>query len=124
VAVRSSHRRGASTQGDRTLTAYGVSLEGGLTPHHVRGDDHWKKGIRVNRSSPASIITDARPVRNLDEKMLAGLSKATLTPNVCQPEDIADCSCSWPQTSPATARDRSCSVRRRDVGSTVGLGDG
>ena len=50
---------------------------------------HGKQGIRVNTILPGLIITEA--VRaHLDEKMLAGLGKATLTPSVGQPDDIAD----------------------------------
>jgi NAD(P)-dependent dehydrogenase (short-subunit alcohol dehydrogenase family) len=50
---------------------------------------HGKRGIRVNTIVPGLIITDA--VRaHLDERMLAGLGKATLTPYLGEPEDIAD----------------------------------
>jgi NAD(P)-dependent dehydrogenase (short-subunit alcohol dehydrogenase family) len=50
---------------------------------------HGKKGIRANTILPGLVITDA--VRaHLKEEMLASLSKATLTPSVGQPDDIAD----------------------------------
>jgi NAD(P)-dependent dehydrogenase (short-subunit alcohol dehydrogenase family) len=50
---------------------------------------HGKHGIRVNTIVPGLIITDAVRV-HLDEKTLAGLGKATLTPYLGQPDDIAD----------------------------------
>jgi NAD(P)-dependent dehydrogenase (short-subunit alcohol dehydrogenase family) len=50
---------------------------------------HGKQGIRANTILPGLVLTGA--VRaHLDEKMLAGLGKATLTPYVGQPEDIAE----------------------------------
>ncbi len=80
---------GASLKGDRTRTAYGVSKAGVNALTMYVATSHGKQGIRVNTILPGLIITDA--VRaHLDEKMLAGLGKATLTPNVGQPEDIAD----------------------------------
>ena len=80
---------GASLKGDRTRTAYGVSKAGVNALSMYVATSHGKQGIRVNTILPGLIITDA--VRaHLDEKMLAGLGKAVLTPNVGQPEDIAD----------------------------------
>ena len=80
---------GASLKGDRTRTAYGVSKAGVNALSMYVATSHGKQGIRVNTILPGLVITDA--VRaHLDEKMLAGLGKATLTPNVGQPEDIAD----------------------------------
>ena len=80
---------GASLKGDRTRTAYGVSKAGVNALTMYVATSHGKKGIRVNTILPGLIITDA--VRaHLDEKILASLSKATLTPSVGQPEDIAD----------------------------------
>ncbi len=80
---------GASLKGDRTRTAYGVSKAGVNALTMYVATSHGKQGIRVNTILPGLIITDA--VRaHLDEKMLAGLGKATLTPDVGQPEDIAD----------------------------------
>ena len=80
---------GASLKGDRTRTAYGVSKAGVNALTMYVATSHGKKGIRVNTILPGLVITDA--VRaHLDESMLASLSKATLTPSVGQPEDIAD----------------------------------
>jgi len=80
---------GASLKGDRTRTAYGVSKAGVNALTMYVATSHGKEGIRVNTIVPGLIITDA--VRaHLDAKMLAGLGKATLTPYLGQPDDIAD----------------------------------
>ncbi len=80
---------GASLKGDRTRTAYGVSKAGVNALTMYVATSHGKRGIRVNTIVPGLIITDA--VRaHLDERMLAGLGKATLTPYLGEPEDIAD----------------------------------
>src|ERR1700729_456552 len=80
---------GASLKGDRTRTAYGVSKAGVNALSMYVATSHGKQGIRVNTILPGLIITDA--VRaHLNDKILAGLGKAVLTPNVGQPEDIAD----------------------------------
>ncbi|HXA72868.1 MAG TPA: SDR family oxidoreductase [Acidimicrobiales bacterium] len=80
---------GASLKGDRTRTAYGVSKAGVNALTMYVATSHGKKGIRANTILPGLVITDA--VRaHLKEEMVASLSKATLTPSVGQPEDIAD----------------------------------
>jgi NAD(P)-dependent dehydrogenase (short-subunit alcohol dehydrogenase family) len=80
---------GASLKGDRTRTAYGVSKAGVNALTMYVATSHGKKGIRVNTILPGLVITDA--VRaHLKEEVLASLSKATLTPAVGQPDDIAD----------------------------------
>ena len=80
---------GASLKGDRTRTAYGVSKAGVNALTMYVATSHGKKGIRANTILPGLVITDA--VRaHLKEAMLASLGKATLTPSVGQPEDIAD----------------------------------
>jgi NAD(P)-dependent dehydrogenase (short-subunit alcohol dehydrogenase family) len=80
---------GASLKGDRTRTAYGVSKAGVNALTMYVATSHGKKGIRANTILPGLVLTDA--VRaHLDDKMLAGLGRATLTPNVGQPDDIAD----------------------------------
>jgi NAD(P)-dependent dehydrogenase (short-subunit alcohol dehydrogenase family) len=79
---------GASLKGDRTRTAYGVSKAGvnALTMYTAAG--HGKDGIRVNTIVPGLIITDA--VRaHLPAGILDKLGRATLTPYLGQPEDIA-----------------------------------
>lgn len=80
---------GASLKGDRTRTAYGVSKAGVNALTLYVATSHGKQGIRVNTILPGLVITDA--VRaHLDERTLASLGKATLTPAVGQPDDIAD----------------------------------
>jgi NAD(P)-dependent dehydrogenase (short-subunit alcohol dehydrogenase family) len=80
---------GASLKGDRTRTAYGVSKAGVNALTMYVATSHGKQGIRANTILPGLVITDA--VRaHLDDKMLASLGRATLTPSVGQPEDIAD----------------------------------
>jgi len=80
---------GASLKGDRTRTAYGVSKAGVNALTLYVATSHGKQGIRANTILPGLVITDA--VRaHLDDKTLASLGKATLTPSVGQPEDIAD----------------------------------
>jgi NAD(P)-dependent dehydrogenase (short-subunit alcohol dehydrogenase family) len=80
---------GASLKGDRTRTAYGVSKAGVNALTLYVATSHGKKGIRANTILPGLIITDA--VRaHLDEAVVASLGKATLTPKVGEPEDIAD----------------------------------
>jgi NAD(P)-dependent dehydrogenase (short-subunit alcohol dehydrogenase family) len=80
---------GASLKGDRTRTAYGVSKAGVNTLTMYVATAHGKQGVRVNTIVPGLIITDA--VRaHLTERMLAGLGRATLTPYVGQPDDVAN----------------------------------
>jgi NAD(P)-dependent dehydrogenase (short-subunit alcohol dehydrogenase family) len=80
---------GASLKGDRTRTAYGVSKAGVNALTMYVATSHGKQGIRANTILPGLVLTDA--VRaHLDEAMLAGLGKATLTPYVGQPDDIAE----------------------------------
>lgn len=79
---------GASLKGDSTRTAYGVSKAGVNTLTMYVATSHGKRGVRVNTIVPGLIITDS--VRaHLSERMLAGLGRATLTPYVGQPEDVA-----------------------------------
>ena len=80
---------GASLKGDRTRTAYGVSKAGVNTLTMYVATGHGRQGIRVNTIVPGLIITDA--VRaHLTESMLAGLGRATLTPHLGEPGDIAN----------------------------------
>jgi NAD(P)-dependent dehydrogenase (short-subunit alcohol dehydrogenase family) len=80
---------GASLKGDRTRTAYGVSKAGVNALTLYVATSHGKQGIRANAILPGLVITDA--VRaHLDDATVASLGKATLTPSVGQPEDIAD----------------------------------
>jgi NAD(P)-dependent dehydrogenase (short-subunit alcohol dehydrogenase family) len=80
---------GASLKGDRTRTAYGVSKAGVNTLTMYVATSHGKQGVRVNTVVPGLIITDA--VRaHLPDHMLAGLGRATLTPYVGDPADVAN----------------------------------
>ena len=80
---------GASLKGDRTRTAYGVSKAGVNTLTMYVATSHGKQGVRVNTIVPGLIITDA--VRaHLTDRMLAGLGRATLTPYVGEPGDVAN----------------------------------
>jgi NAD(P)-dependent dehydrogenase (short-subunit alcohol dehydrogenase family) len=80
---------GASLKGDQTRTAYGVSKAGVNALTMYVATSHGKMRIRANTIVPGLIITPA--VRaHLDEKILASLGKATLTPYLGQPDDIAD----------------------------------
>jgi len=80
---------GASLKGDRTRTAYGVAKAGVNTLTMYVATSHGKQGVRVNTVVPGLIITDA--VRaHLTEKMLTGLGRATLTPYVGEPDDVAN----------------------------------
>jgi NAD(P)-dependent dehydrogenase (short-subunit alcohol dehydrogenase family) len=80
---------GASLKGDRTRTAYGVSKAGVNTLTMYVATGHGKKGVRVNTIVPGLIITDA--VRaHLTDDILESLGRATLTPYLGQPDDIAN----------------------------------
>jgi NAD(P)-dependent dehydrogenase (short-subunit alcohol dehydrogenase family) len=80
---------GASLSGDRVRTAYGVSKTGVNTLTKYVATGHGKQGIRVNTIVPGLIITDA--VRaHIPENALSALSRATLTPHLGEPDDIAD----------------------------------
>jgi NAD(P)-dependent dehydrogenase (short-subunit alcohol dehydrogenase family) len=80
---------GASLKGDHTRTAYGVAKAGVNTLTMYVATSHGKQGVRVNTIVPGLIITDA--VRaHLTERMLAGLGRATLTPYVGEPDDVAN----------------------------------
>jgi NAD(P)-dependent dehydrogenase (short-subunit alcohol dehydrogenase family) len=80
---------GASLSGDRTRTAYGVSKAGVNTLTMYVATGHGKKGIRVNTIVPGLIITNAVKA-HLSESALKSLGRATLTPYLGQPDDIAD----------------------------------
>jgi NAD(P)-dependent dehydrogenase (short-subunit alcohol dehydrogenase family) len=80
---------GASLKGDRTRTSYGVSKAGVNALTMYVATSHGKYGIRANTIVPGLIITDAVKA-HLTSDMVAGLGKATLTPYVGAPEDVAD----------------------------------
>ena len=80
---------GAAFRGDRTRTAYGVSKAGVHALTMYTATSHGKDGVRVNTIVPGLIITDAVKA-HLTPQMLEGLARATLTPFVGAPQDVAD----------------------------------
>ena len=80
---------GAALSGDRTRLAYGVSKAGVHALTMYVATSEGKRGVRANTIVPGLIITDA--VRaHLSDDIIAGLGRATLTPYVGQPKDVAD----------------------------------
>lgn len=80
---------GAAFRGDRTRTAYGVSKAGVHALTMYTATSHGKVGVRVNTIVPGLIITDAVKA-HLTPQMLQGLGRATLTPFVGTPQDVAE----------------------------------
>lgn len=80
---------GAAFRGDRTRTAYGVSKAGVHALTMYTATSHGKQGVRVNTIVPGLIITDAVKA-HLSPAMIEGLGRATLTPYVGEPQDVAD----------------------------------
>jgi NAD(P)-dependent dehydrogenase (short-subunit alcohol dehydrogenase family) len=80
---------GAAHRGDRTRTAYGVSKAGVHALTMYTATAHGKDGVRVNTIVPGLIITDAVKA-HLTPQILEGLGRATLTPYVGAPQDVAD----------------------------------
>jgi NAD(P)-dependent dehydrogenase (short-subunit alcohol dehydrogenase family) len=80
---------GAALSGDRTRLAYGVSKSGVHTLTMYVATSEGKRGVRANTIVPGLILTDA--VRaHLSEDVINGLRRATLTPYLGQPKDVAD----------------------------------
>lgn len=80
---------GAALKGDRTRLAYGVSKAGVHALTMYVATSEGKQGIRANTIVPGLILTDA--VRaHLSDDILGGLGRATLTPYVGQPQDVAE----------------------------------
>ena len=80
---------GAAFSGDRTRLAYGVSKSGVHTLTMYVATSEGKRGVRANTIVPGLILTDA--VRaHLSEDIINGLGRATLTPYLGQPKDVAD----------------------------------
>lgn len=80
---------GAAFRGDRTRTAYGVSKAGVHALTMYTATSHGKVGVRVNTIVPGLIITDAVKA-HLTPQMLQGFGRATLTPFVGTPQDVAE----------------------------------
>jgi NAD(P)-dependent dehydrogenase (short-subunit alcohol dehydrogenase family) len=80
---------GAALSGDRTLLAYGVSKSGVHALTMYVATSEGKGGVRANTIVPGLILTEA--VRaHLSEDVIGGLGRATLTPYLGQPKDVAD----------------------------------
>ena len=80
---------GAALSGDRTRLAYGVSKSGVHTLTMYVATSEGKGGVRANTVVPGLILTDA--VRaHLSEDIIDRLGRATLTPYLGQPEDVAE----------------------------------
>lgn len=80
---------GAALSGDRTRLAYGVSKAGVHALTMYVATSEGKQGVRANTVVPGLILTGA--VRaHLSEDILDGLGRATLTPYVGQPQDVAE----------------------------------
>jgi NAD(P)-dependent dehydrogenase (short-subunit alcohol dehydrogenase family) len=80
---------GAALSGDRTRLAYGVSKAGVHALTMYVATSEGKRGVRANTIVPGLILTDA--VRaHLSDDIVDGLSRATLTPYIGQPQDVAD----------------------------------
>ena len=80
---------GAALSGDRTRLANGVSKSGVHALTMYVATSEGKRGIRANTVVPGLILTDA--VRaHLSEDIIDGLGRATLTPYLGEPEDVAD----------------------------------
>ena len=80
---------GAALSGDRTRLAYGVSKSGVHALTMYVATSEGKGGVRANTIVPGLILTDA--VRaHLSEDVIANLGRATLTPYLGQPKDVAD----------------------------------
>ncbi|HXO83480.1 MAG TPA: SDR family NAD(P)-dependent oxidoreductase [Mycobacterium sp.] len=80
---------GAALSGDRTRLAYGVSKSGVHALTMYVATSEGKSGVRANTIVPGLILTDA--VRaHLSEDIIGRLGRATLTPYLGQPQDVAD----------------------------------
>jgi NAD(P)-dependent dehydrogenase (short-subunit alcohol dehydrogenase family) len=80
---------GAALSGDRTRIAYAVSKSGVHTLTMYVATSEGKRGVRANTIVPGLIITDAVKA-HLSEEILAGLGRATLTPYLGMPSDVAE----------------------------------
>ncbi|MGN6336491.1 SDR family NAD(P)-dependent oxidoreductase [Mycobacterium sp.] len=80
---------GAALSGDRTRLAYGVSKAGVHALTMYVATSEGKQGVRANTVVPGLILTDA--VRaHLSDDILDRVGRATLTPYVGQPKDVAE----------------------------------
>jgi len=80
---------GAALSGDRTRLAYGVSKAGVHALTMYVATSEGKRGVRANTVVPGLILTGA--VRaHLSEDIIHGLGRATLTPYLGEPKDVAE----------------------------------
>jgi NAD(P)-dependent dehydrogenase (short-subunit alcohol dehydrogenase family) len=80
---------GAALSGDRTRLAYGVSKSAVHALTMYVATSEGKRGVRANTIVPGLIVTDA--VRaHLSDDAIGRLGRATLTPYLGQPKDVAD----------------------------------
>lgn len=80
---------GAALSGDRTRLAYGVSKSGVHALTMYVATSEGKRGVRANTIVPGLILTDA--VRaHLSQDVIGNLGRATLTPYLGQPKDVAE----------------------------------
>jgi NAD(P)-dependent dehydrogenase (short-subunit alcohol dehydrogenase family) len=80
---------GAALSGDRTRLAYGVSKAGVHALTMYVATSEGKRGVRANTIVPGLILTDAVHA-HLSEDVIDRLGRATLTPYLGQPQDVAD----------------------------------
>lgn len=80
---------GAANTGDITRIAYATSKAGVATLTRYVSTSHGKQGVRANTIVPGLIMTE--PVRaQIPEGMLKDLARATATPWLGAPEDVAE----------------------------------
>jgi NAD(P)-dependent dehydrogenase (short-subunit alcohol dehydrogenase family) len=80
---------GAALSGDSTRLAYGVSKSAVHALTMYVATSEGKRGVRANTVVPGLILTDA--VRaHLSEDIIGRLGRATLTPYLGQPNDVAN----------------------------------
>src|SRR6202034_2733266 len=80
---------GAALSGDRTRLAYGVSKAGVHALTMYEATSEGKRGVRANTIVPGLILTDDGAA-NLTDDIADGFGRATLTPYVGQPQDVAE----------------------------------
>ncbi len=80
---------GAANTGDLTRTAYSVSKSAIATFTRYLATQYGRQGVRANTVVPGLILTD--PVRaQIPPAMLAAYTRALLTTEVGEPDDVAD----------------------------------
>lgn len=80
---------GAALKGDVTRTAYSASKGAIESLTRSTATQYGRAGIRANTIVPGLILTDSLRA-GIPASMLAAYARTTLTPEVGQPQDIAD----------------------------------